>query len=99
MSQGDLSGSAETPRWDGLFPVPQGTTDPKEVLDREESILAIRKAIADLPEVYRTAVLLVDLEGLDYRTAAEVMKVPINTVRSRLARARDLLRQKLKPLL
>ena len=56
---------------------------------------AINGALADLPEVLRTAVILVDLQDLKYEEAARILKVPIGTVRSRLFRGRRLLQQAL----
>ena len=56
---------------------------------------AIDLAIAALPEVYREVVLLVDVNDQSYETAAEVLVVPIGTVRSRLFRARRLLQEAL----
>jgi RNA polymerase sigma-70 factor, ECF subfamily len=48
-----------------------------------------------LPEIFRTLVLLVDVEGLTYREAAEALNVPVGTVMSRLSRGRGLLRLEL----
>jgi RNA polymerase sigma-70 factor (ECF subfamily) len=48
-----------------------------------------------LPPAYREAVVLCELEDLDYAGAAAVMQCPVGTVRSRLSRARGLLAQKL----
>jgi RNA polymerase sigma-70 factor (ECF subfamily) len=48
-----------------------------------------------LPENFRTLILLVDVEGLTYREAAEALTVPIGTVMSRLSRARGVLRLEL----
>lgn len=56
---------------------------------------AIARAIADLPEPFRLVVALVDVEGLDYATAAEQLGIPVGTVRSRLFRARRTLQQAL----
>lgn len=56
---------------------------------------ALRDAIDELAEPFRSAVILVDVEDLTYESAAEVMEVPIGTVRSRLFRGRRLLQEKL----
>ncbi len=56
----------------------------------------IEEALARLPEVFREAVLLCDLHGLSYREIADALKVPIGTVRSRIARGRALLQEQLK---
>lgn len=59
---------------------------------------ALREAIDELAEPFRSAVILVDVEDLSYDAAAEVMGVPIGTVRSRLFRGRRLLQEKLANL-
>jgi len=56
---------------------------------------AIERAIAALPDVFRTAVVLVDVEGESYDAAAEILGVPVGTVRSRLFRGRRLLQESL----
>ncbi len=56
---------------------------------------ALREALDDLVEPFRSAVLLVDVEDMTYESAAQVMGVPIGTVRSRLFRGRRLLQEKL----
>jgi RNA polymerase sigma-70 factor, ECF subfamily len=66
-----------------------------DLLDRIEVAPAIRKALSEVPEVYRSAAILVDVEGESYEAAAEVLGVPVGTVRSRLFRARRLLQQSL----
>ena len=66
-----------------------------DLLDRIEVAPAIRQALAAVPEVYRTAAILVDVEGESYDAAAEILGVPVGTVRSRLFRARRLLQQSL----
>ena len=57
---------------------------------------AIQAAVAQLPPDYREAVILRDLEDLDYEEIAQTLKVSIGTVKSRIARGRGLLREKLK---
>ena len=56
---------------------------------------AIRRAIAGLPEAFREAVTLVDLNDHSYEEAARVLDVPVGTVRSRLFRARRLMQEAL----
>lgn len=55
-------------------------------------------AVQELPEGFRAAVLLVDLEGLSYRDAAEAMDCPRGTLMSRLQRGRGLLKLSLSAL-
>ncbi len=76
---------------DDLFDVAEEVPDPLPELDAE----ALRKALDDLPEPHRTAVLLYYFEELSYREIAEVLDVPIGTVMSRLARARGYLKARL----
>jgi RNA polymerase sigma-70 factor (ECF subfamily) len=58
---------------------------------RETELLAVQSAMARLPQEQREAVSLVLVEGLPYREAADVLDVPIGTLTSRLARAREAL--------
>lgn len=64
-------------------------------LTRAETIDAVRAAVQSLPASYREAVVLCELQEMDYTEAAVVMRCPIGTVRSRLHRARTLLAAKL----
>jgi len=71
-------------------------TDPTgAVFERAELDTAVQEAVAKLPEEYRTAVVLVDIEDQSYAAAAGVLGVPLGTVRSRLFRGRRLLQQDL----
>ena len=63
--------------------------------DDQSSVLALRAAIAALPELYREVVVLCDLEGLTYEEAAAALGCVTGTVRSRLHRARQFLSRKL----
>ena len=56
---------------------------------------AIHQSLADLPEPFRHAVELVDVNDLSYDAAAEVLGVPIGTIRSRLFRGRRLMQESL----
>lgn len=57
----------------------------------------LQKAIEKLPQEYKTAFILCDIQRLPYQQIAEVMRVPVGTVKSRINRARSMLREKLKP--
>jgi RNA polymerase sigma-70 factor, ECF subfamily len=74
---------------------PFATTNADAIFSRVDLVPAIRKALDELPEVFRTAVVLVDVEGQSYDEAAAVLGVPIGTVRSRLFRGRRILQQSL----
>jgi RNA polymerase sigma-70 factor (ECF subfamily) len=56
---------------------------------------AVKRAIEDLPEQFRIAVLLADVEGFSYKEIAEITEVPIGTVMSRLHRGRKQLQRRL----
>jgi RNA polymerase sigma-70 factor (ECF subfamily) len=60
-----------------------------------ETVARVRQAIATLPENYREAVVLCELEEMSYEEAASALDCPVGTVRSRLHRARALLAEKL----
>ena len=68
-------------------------------LAREQLQGAIGRAIATVPEKYRLALVLRDIEGLSYEEIAEVLGLPGGTVRSRINRARGMLQHKLQPLI
>jgi len=66
-----------------------------ENLETAEDLRLLRQALASLDDDQRKVVDLVDIEELSYTEAASILKVPINTVRSRLSRARRQLKEKL----
>ena len=69
--------------WDQL----PGTDGVRDAEARAE-LRAVRRLIGELPDDQRTVLLLVSVEGLSYREAAEVLDLPVGTVMSRLSRAR-----------
>lgn len=76
--------------------LPDESPGPEEIVLQQELDEPIQKALDELPLEYRSAVILVDLEGLSYEEASTVLKCPVGTVRSRLHRGRALLREKLE---
>jgi RNA polymerase sigma-70 factor (ECF subfamily) len=69
-------------------------TDARAIGDSERSNLA--SALAELPREFREVLVLREVEGFSYREIARIAGVPVGTVMSRLARARDRLRRVLK---
>ena len=65
----------------------------------EEIRATVNRAVEDLPEDLRTAIILREVEGLSYEEIAAAMDCPVGTVRSRIFRAREAIDRHLKPLL
>lgn len=65
------------------------------VFDRADLNDAVRRALDQLPEEYRAVVALVDIEDQSYAAVAEILGIPVGTVRSRLFRGRRLLQEDL----
>ena len=72
---------------------------PESLALRQERISQVRKAILTLSEEHRAVLVLRDMEGSSYEVIAQVLQVPVGTVRSRLHRARMLLREQLRNML
>jgi len=67
----------------------------EDMFSRLDLIPAIERALRCVPEPFRSALLLVDVEDQSYEAAAEILSVPIGTVRSRLFRGRRLMQEQL----
>lgn len=72
---------------------------PESVLASQQIARTVNAAMDALPLDLRTAIVLREIEGLSYEEIADIMACPIGTVRSRIFRARDVIAEKLKPLL
>ncbi|MBN2256811.1 MAG: sigma-70 family RNA polymerase sigma factor [Anaerolineaceae bacterium] len=79
--------SMESPAW-----MKDSSSGPEVLLDQAELERAIQQCINALPADYRMVAVLVDVQGMDYQSVAEIIKTPMGTVKSRLARARLKLR-------
>ncbi|MFQ5853158.1 MAG: sigma-70 family RNA polymerase sigma factor [Candidatus Binatia bacterium] len=91
---------AERVDWERIDQVYESMVEQGEKVERDdpEGILISRlmgeeveEALRELPEDYRTAIMLVDIEELSYEEAAEVVECAVGTVRSRVSRARRML--------
>lgn len=78
----------ESPTW-----LADTSESPEETLERLDLGEAIQDCLKALPDDFRTVTVLVDVQGMDYQEAAQVIGSPIGTVKSRLARARLRLRE------
>jgi len=84
----------------GSLPEPSDATwDPGASAAASDLGCALETAVSELPQLHRTVILLHDVEGLDYRQIAELLQIPLGTVKSRLFLARRRLRRALNPYL
>lgn len=72
---------------------------PEERLERQERAEQVRAALAALSEDYRVVLVLRDMDGHAYDEIAQMLEIPVGTVRSRLFRGRMQLREQLKEVL
>ncbi|WP_145245300.1 sigma-70 family RNA polymerase sigma factor [Aeoliella mucimassa] len=70
-------------------------SSPDDLLQQSERAAQVHAAIQQLPEEHRVVVVLRELEGCDYQQIADILDIPVGTVRSRLFRARTQLKEKL----
>lgn len=74
---------------------PETTSNPEKLAIRGEQARVLRTAIHSLSEKLRVAIVLHDVEGLSQEEVAEILRLPVGTVKSRVSRGRAELRQKL----
>lgn len=88
-SEGELGANGHS---DGI------STSPEAKLLAAEERRALWQALSHVPETYRTVVVLADMQGLSYEEIASIVGAPIGTVKSRLNRGRDALREALEKM-
>lgn len=93
-----LEGLQEVAGSSGFF-LKDKKPDPDRDLERDQLSDIVTKAIEKLPQRYRMALVLRDIEGLSYEEIGDILQIPGGTVRSRINRARLMLKEKLKPFL
>lgn len=79
----DYGEEIESPSW-----MEDQGEKPEQTIQRSELSDAIQRCLNELEDKFRTVVVLIDIQGLDYASAAEVVDRPLGTIKSRLARAR-----------
>jgi RNA polymerase sigma-70 factor (ECF subfamily) len=84
----DEDDELESPRW-----LADSSMSPEAKFEADELEHAIQHCLEALPADFRTVVVLADLQGLDYSEVAAAARVPLGTIKSRLARARLRLRE------
>jgi RNA polymerase sigma-70 factor (ECF subfamily) len=83
----DSGDEIESPHW-----MADPAESPEESVERAELARAIQRCLDHLPDEFRSVVVLIDMQGLDYSETAQAIGTPLGTVKSRLARARLRLR-------
>jgi RNA polymerase sigma-70 factor, ECF subfamily len=78
------------------FEIADSRRDPRDEILHKESNRVLEDAIRSLPEKYRTAFLMKEVQELPYETIAKVLNCSAGTIKSRLHRARELLQRKLE---
>ena len=94
-----MSLDAEDADGNPTFDPPADTDDPVEGVMRADRIEIVRRAIGELEEELREVIVLRDIQGLSYEELADSLGLPIGTVKSRLFRARGMLKDKVAPVL
>ncbi|MFH1282835.1 MAG: sigma-70 family RNA polymerase sigma factor [bacterium] len=73
----------------------QPIDDPEKIIMDKFSYQDVKNALKKLPEDFRQAVMLSDIQGFSYKEVASILKIPMGTVRSRLNRGRSFLQKQL----
>jgi RNA polymerase sigma-70 factor, ECF subfamily len=81
----------ESPAW-----ISDPAASVQAAVERDETTAEIYRKMEELPAVYRSVLTLIDMYEMDYEEAARVLNVPLGTIKSRLARGRLQMQNKLK---
>ncbi len=96
----DRNSDAENEEIDVIASAPADISlQPEVAIQRKELNKAIHEAIANLPEQYRLPLILRDIQGLSYDEVSEILELKSGTTKSRINRARLMLKDKLQPFM
>jgi RNA polymerase sigma-70 factor, ECF subfamily len=98
-NQKNVSIDAEPAEGCAAIEIEDLSATPFEQLAAHEIQVAVQGALQQVPDVFRSAVILRDIEGLSYEEVAEVLECSVGTVKSRILRGRRSLKEILQPLL
>ncbi|HET7108813.1 MAG TPA: sigma-70 family RNA polymerase sigma factor [Candidatus Acidoferrum sp.] len=98
-NQKNVSIDAEPAEGCAAIEIEDLTATPFDQLAAHEIQVAVQGALQQVPDVFRSAVILRDIEGLSYEEVAEVLECSVGTVKSRILRGRRSLKEILQPLL
>lgn len=90
VSMQGLTDKDDSPR---ELEMPDASPGPSELLEQEDTVKLVQKAIGELKEEFRTVIVLRELEGLSYEEIAVVTGASVGTVKSRLNRGRQSLKK------
>lgn len=96
--RGATSRNSDAPARRAAMQIEDPGASPYDSMATRELQEIVHRALRQVPEVFRGAVILRDLEGLSYEEVAEVLEVSVGTVKSRILRGRAALRDVLEPL-
>lgn len=94
VSMDDLSGTAEL-EWDALFA--DAAPNAAELYEETQLQEAIHRVLRTLAPDHRVVITLKDIEGLSQEEIAAILQCPLGTIKSRLTRAREALKERLRP--
>ena len=95
LSESDINKLEDS---EDIFDIPGGSS-PEEILSANNLREVIMESLTNLPEDIRTAISLREFEGLTYEEISEVLNCPIGTVRSRIFRGREIMQERISPIL
>jgi RNA polymerase sigma-70 factor (ECF subfamily) len=90
----------ESPDEDSAAPleIADWTNNPEQLAEKKEFQQLVQKALLSLPPHYRAVMVLRHLEGMEYEEIAQATGLPLGTVKTNIFRAKEILRNKLKPV-